>query len=165
MATAPVLIPERRPRKAAMRVAGRSRYPDVFFDKDIDNSHLVLQPDPSQGSKCGRVIGVCAAAFAVLFSLGLIHFECVRYGYEIAQLKTQSTKLEESNQKLRLDQALLSNPQRIDQLARRDLALAPSEPQQVIRLDGFGAQPSPTGIPVMARNDNALAPNPRGIQP
>ncbi|HEV2498457.1 MAG TPA: hypothetical protein VGY31_02605 [Terriglobia bacterium] len=163
MATAPVLIPEPKRRKSAMRVAGRSRYPDVFFDKNIDNSRLVAQPDPAQRGKCGRVMGVCAAAFVLLFSIGMIHFECVRYGYEIAQLKSQSSRIEEANQKLRLDQALLSNPQRIDQLARQDLALAPSAPQQVIRLGDSGAPPQANGIPVMARNDSSLAPNSRGI--
>ncbi|MGH9640584.1 MAG: hypothetical protein ACRD3Y_11010 [Bryobacteraceae bacterium] len=149
-----------------MRVAARARYPDVFYDRDIDNSHLVLQPDPAQSGKCGRLIAVCAAAFAVLFGIGMIHSGCVRYGYEIAQLKAQSSKLDEANQKLRLDQALLSNPQRIDQLARQDLALAPSEPQQVIRLGEPGAQAQASGAPVMARNDdndNALAPNSRGV--
>lgn len=165
MATAPVLIPDpkKRPRKSAMRVAGRSRYPDVYFEKSIDNSHLVLAPDPAQRRKCGRVIGVCAAAFALLFGMGMLHFKCVSYGYEISQLKTQSAELRESNQKLRLDQALLSDPQRIDQLARQDLGLAPSEPQQVIRLDGSGAQPAPTEAPVMARNYSSFALNQRGI--
>lgn len=148
-----------------MRVAGRSRYPDVYYDRDIDNSHLVAQPDPEQGGKCRRLMSVCAILFAVLFSIGMIHFKCVHYGYEIAQLQAERAKLDEANQKLRLDQALLSNPQRIDQLARQDLALAPAQPQQVIHIGGAGAVNSPASLvaaPVMAGNMDALAPNSRG---
>lgn len=165
MATAPVLIPDPKKRKSAMRVAGRSRYPDVYYYRDIDNSHLVPQPDPAQNGNCRRIVGLGAIVFAMLFSIGMVHFKCVHYGYEIAQLQAQRAKLDEANQKLRLDQALLSNPQRIDQLARQDLALAPAQPQQLIRMGAAadsGAQASPSAAPVMAGNVDALAPNSRG---
>lgn len=148
-----------------MRVAGRARYTGVYYDREIDNSHLVPQPDPAQKGNCGRLMGLGAVFFAVLFSIGMIHFKCVHYGYEIAQLQAERTKLDEANQKLRLDQALLSNPQRIDELARQDLALAPAQPQQLIHMGGTGAANSPASpaAPVMAGNMDALAPNSRGI--
>lgn len=159
MATAPVLVPEPKKRKAPVRVAGRPRFTDVYFDRSIDNSRLIAQPDPADNQRFIRVIGFCAAAFAFLFAIGMIHFECVRYGYQIAELKSQSVKLNDANQKLRLEQALLSNPQRIDALARQDLALAPAAPQQVIRL---GANVPEAAPPVEARNSGTPALNPRG---
>jgi cell division protein FtsL len=164
MATAPVIIPDpkKRPRRSVMRVAGRSRYPDVYFEKAIDNSHIVREPDTAQRGKCHRIMALCSGAFVIVFGIALLHFECVRYGYEISQLKTQSAELKESNQKLLLQQALLADPQRIDQLARQDLGLMSAEPRQMIRLSGSSAQPPPTGASIMARNYETVAPAQRG---
>ncbi|MGH9397776.1 MAG: cell division protein FtsL [Terriglobia bacterium] len=168
MATAPVVVPDsgKRLRAPAVRLAGHARYPDVYFHKAVDNSHLVREPDPAERRQFVRLLGACACIFLVIFGIALLHFECQHYGYEISQLKSESAQLRESNQKLQLEQALLTDPQRIDQLARQDLGLRPTQPQQVVRLGGAepGLQPGPQpdGAPVMARNFNTLTPSPRG---
>lgn len=143
-----------------MRVAGRSRYPDVHFERQIDNSHIVREPDLANRRKGYRVLAVSVAVLAVFLGLALLHLDNVRYGYEIAQLKADRAALKDANQKLRLEQASLADPQRIDQLARQDLGLVPSEPQQVIPL-GQGGEAG--GSPVMARNFGVLTPASRGI--
>lgn len=164
MATAPVIVPEprKRPRRTAIRVAGRSHLPEVFFEKQIDNSRVVREVDPERRRQCYILLGVSFLAFVFIFGFALQHFECVKYGYQIEQLKAQRSKLQEAGQKLRLEQALLADPQRIDRLARADLGLAPSQPQQVIRLNGPAPQVSQPGAPVFARNFAALAPPSRG---
>lgn len=165
MATAPVIFPEpqQRPRRTAIRVAGRSHLPEVFFEKQIDNSRVVREVDPARRRKCYSLLGGSVLAFIFIFGFALQHFECVKYGYQIEQLKSQRSKLKEANQKLRLEQALLADPQRIDRLARTDLGLAPSDPHQTIRLNGASPEALQPGAPVVARNFAALAPTRRGI--
>ena len=166
MATAPVVVPDPgdRPRRSAMRLAGRSRYPDVYYDRPINNSHVVREPDVAGRRKCYRVFASCAAALAVIFGIVLLHSECMRYGYEISQLEAQRAELKEANQQLRLEQARLADPERIDQLARQDLGLSPSSPQQFVRLGEAGVEPVVPGDgPVMARNYGTLARAERGV--
>jgi cell division protein FtsL len=80
------------------------------------------------------------------------HFQCVRYGYQVEQLKAERANLEEQNHQLRLDQAALADPQRIDTLARARLGMVSPGPQQVIRL----GDPNPAAVapesPELARN-------------
>lgn len=163
MATAPVRVPDPQqpPHRSAIRLAGRTRYPVVYFDRRIDNSHLALEPDPAEGVRCARLAGVCICAFLVVFGIVLLHVKSQRYGYEISRLKSESAQLNEANQKLRLEKAALTNPQRIDQLARADLGLQPSQPQQIIRMGRPEPAAAANAAPVVARNFSAAA-LPRG---
>lgn len=77
------------------------------------------------------------------------HFQCVRYGYQIQQLKTQKAALEQWNHQLILEHASLADPQRIDTLARQTGLASPS-PDQIIRVDRTGTTPS--GSLELARN-------------
>jgi cell division protein FtsL len=70
------------------------------------------------------------------------HFQGVRYGYQIEQLKAERTALEEWNRQLRLEQASLADPQRIDTLARRKLGLTPPKPEQVVPMGGETKAPA-----------------------
>jgi len=165
MATAPSVIPEptKRPRRSAVRLTGRHSAPDVVYVKEIDNSRLVREVDKARSRQCYSVLGAAAAVFFFIFVFAVQHFECVRYGYQIEHLRTECQALKEWNQKLRLEQASLADPQRIDTLARQDLNLAPPEPGQVVHLQGAGFQPASPGSRVLARNFAALASTPRGL--
>jgi 3-hydroxyacyl-CoA dehydrogenase len=63
----------------------------------------------------------------------------VRAGYQIEDLKAQRVTLQEWNHQLRLAQAALADPQRIDTLARKDLGMVSPSPQQVIQWGGTDA--------------------------
>lgn len=162
MATAPVIFPEtsRRSHRSS-RLAARFHSPDPLFEKEINNSHLKREVDVGRRRQCYALLPVGALAFVLLFSFAFQHLECVQYGYKIASLKSQQASLNEWNEKLRLDQAQLTDPMRIDQLAREDLGLAQPEPQQVVRVSGTGIEPAGAGPGVFARNI-AVLPAPRG---
>lgn len=165
MATAPSLIPEpsRRPRRAAVRLAGRCAASGDLFVKQIDNSHLVREVDRTRSRQCYSMLGAAAAVFLFMFVFALQHFECVRYGYQIEHLRAERQALTDWNQKLRLQQASLAEPQRIDTLARQDLNLASPGAGQVVHLQGAGIRPASSGAPVFARNFEALPSSARGL--
>ncbi len=164
MATLPVFIPEprRQPRRPAGPIPVRAPCRDLVFEKEIDNSRLSREVSPERRRECVTLMGAGALAFIFIFFFGWEHFRCVRYGYEIGRLKSEQEELTLWNQRLRLEQALLADPQRIDRLARTDLGLAQPEPQQVVRIDRSGGRPSQPGIPVLAHNFAPQRPAARG---
>jgi cell division protein FtsL len=125
----------------------RVRTPEFFFVKHIDNSRLVKAADPVRA----REMRVFAAAVAVLFSLimvyGLQHFYAIESSYRVESEKQMLNQLREENRQLRLSEAELTQPSRIDQMARQ-LGLAEPQPGQVIHPN---AAPSDSASPVLAQ--------------
>jgi hypothetical protein len=76
----------------------------------------------------------------------------VRYGYQIEQSKSQLAALEEWNHQLRLEQASLADPERIDTLARTQLGMVAPSPQQVIRVGEAEPAAVSSEVPELARN-------------
>jgi cell division protein FtsL len=107
------------------------RTPEFYFAKRIDNSRLVKAPDPVRV----RQMRVFSAAIAVLFSLimvyGLQHFYAIESGYSVESEKQLRDQLREENRQLRLSEAQLTQPGRIDSMARQ-LGLAEPQPGQVV---------------------------------
>jgi len=114
----------------AMRRRG-VRTPEVMFAKHFDNSRLVKASDPVRV----RQMRIFTAAVAVLFSLvmvyGLQHFSAIEGSYRVESEKQQLDQLREENRQLRLAEAQLSQPARIDTLARQ-MGLAVPDPSQVV---------------------------------
>jgi cell division protein FtsL len=91
----------------------------------------VKAPDPVRV----RQMRVFSAAIAVLFSLimvyGLQHFYAIESGYSVESEKQLRDQLREENRQLRLSEAQLTQPGRIDSMARQ-LGLAEPQPGQVV---------------------------------
>jgi cell division protein FtsL len=128
------------------------RTPEVMFTRHFDNSRLVKASDPVRV----RQMRTFAAAVTVLFSLvmvyGLQHFSAIEGSYRVESEKQQLEQLREENRQLRLAEAQLSQPNRIDTLAR-EMGLVSPQPGQVVHAT---AQPD-SGAPVFAQ---AIAPPP-----
>jgi cell division protein FtsL len=116
---------------AAQRRNRRGPTPEALFARRIDNSRLVKTNDPARA----REMRSFACAMAFLLSLVLVygwqHLSTIEYGYRVASEKQQLQQLEEQNRELRLTQAQLADPARIDTLARNFGLVAP-HPGQVV---------------------------------
>lgn len=147
MATVAVSLPSAKRRPRNEPTAGRAPYPEIYFVKHIDNSRLEREVNPAKRRECLGLLGLGTLAFLFVLFFAWQHFECVRYGYEIQTLKKQQAAMEEWNHALKLEFASLSNPQRIDNLARSELGLVPPKPNQIIQIgntDLLNSQPSGT---------------------
>ena len=122
--------------------------PEIYFAKAIDNSRLVKVEDPRRAREMKQFCTAMAFLFLLVFTYAWQHFKAIEYGYQIESAKRELTSLTETNHALRLEDASLRDPERIDLLARR-LGLVPPEPGQVMRLEGTGSE---TPGPVMASN-------------
>src|SRR5215475_4793615 len=93
--------------------------PEFYFHKIIDNSRVVKVADP----KRRREIRMFSASVAALFLLALFyawqHFRAIEYGYRIEVQKSEVARLTEMNRALKLEEASLRDPGRIDNLARQ----------------------------------------------
>ena len=120
--------------------------PEIYFAKAIDNSRLVRVSDPARAREMRMFAVACLALGAMLMLYAFQHFSAIEYGYRIQAQKSQRDALVEMNRELRLEEAALRDPQRIDTLARR-LGLQSAEVGQVVRLDQPIAEPS---TPILA---------------
>ncbi len=120
--------------------------PEVPFVKHFDNSRLVKTPDAARA----RQMGVFSAAVTILFSLtmfyGFQHFSAIESGYRIEAEKQVLEQLREENRQLRAAEAQLTQPERIDRMARA-MGLAEPQPGQIVH---SGAD-SGAGTPVVAQ--------------
>jgi len=125
--------------------ARRGPTPEVFFVKHIDNSRIVKADDPERR----REMRSFTAAMSILFLLVMVyvwqHFSAIEVGYQVETQKHQVAEMQEQNRQLRLSEAQLSDPGRIDQIARQ-LGLDAPRPGQVVRPDGSGSN-----VPVVAQ--------------
>ncbi len=154
MATAAVTLPRGNRRPRNVPAAGRANFPEFYYVKHIDNSRLVREVDRERRRECFSLLGLGILVFLFVLLLAYQHFECVRNGYQIEQLKAESATLEEQNHQLRLEQAALADPERIDTLARTRLGMVSPSPKQVIQVDDVRATAS-SEPPELARNFSA----------
>jgi cell division protein FtsL len=149
-------VRERNDESMAMQPLRRRgmRTPEFYITRRFDNSRLVKAPDPVRV----REMRVFSAAIAVLFTLimiyGLQHFYSIEGGYRVELEKQTVEQLREDNRQLRLAEAQLSEPGRIDSMAR-ELGLAEPAPGQVVhpnaRIDSSApvlAQMAPPAAPM-----------------
>ena len=132
-------------RRAIERRARRGPTPEVFFTRRLDNSRLVKTQCPESSREMRSFARAMAMLFLLVMFYGWQHFSSIESGYRVEGEKQQLLQLEEQNRQLRLTEAQLGDPARIDRMARQ-LGLATPRPGQVVQPE---MQPG-EGAPVIA---------------
>src|SRR5581483_12148716 len=122
-----------------VRVTARRRScwagtPEIYFSKSIDNSRLVKVEDPRRSREMRQFGFALACLFLFVMAYAFQHFKAIEYGYKIEALKSQRGSLVEMNRALRLEEASLRDPERIDRMAR-ELGLQSPQAGQVIQMN------------------------------
>ena len=120
----------------AQRKARRGPTPEVFFTKHIDNTRLVKADDPERRREMRHFAGVMSMLFVLVMVYVWQHFMAIEIGYRVEAQKQQVEQLREENRQLRLTEAQLTDPERIDKIARQ-LGLNEPQPGQVVHPDGI----------------------------
>lgn len=144
----PRLVEQQEQAPVAMRGT-----PEIYFAKAIDNSRLVRVIDPRRAREMMQFAIACGVLFVFAMVYAWQHFSAIEYGYRIESAHAQMQALTEENNQLRLEQAALTDPQRIDQIARRMGMIAP----QVGQVVDLGNQPDPSA-PQMAKVNSSASP-------
>ncbi len=116
--------------------------PEFYFQKTIDNSRLVKVADPRRKREIRMFSGSLAVLFLMIMFYACQHFSAIKYGYEIESQKAQRDQLVEQIRALKLEEASLRDPGRIDMLARQ-MGLESPRPGQVVRMDGDASSDGP----------------------
>jgi len=119
--------------------------PEIYFRKTIDNSRLVKVEDPRREREMKQFGLALCCLFLLVMGYAVQHFRAIEYGYKIEGLRSQREDLTNMNRALRLEEASLRDPERIDMMARK-LGLQSPRAGQVQRMDA-GAD---AAAPVMA---------------
>jgi len=124
------------------RARRRGPTPEMFFAKHIDNTRLVTADDPVRRREMRRF----SVAMVFLFAFTMVyvwqHLASIEVGYKVEAQKQQVEQMREVNRQLRLTEAQLSEPGRIDHIAKQ-LGLDAPAPGQVVRPDGAAAASAP----------------------
>ena len=125
-----------------------SSTPQFCWVKRIDNSRLVRQRDPAYVREGAALVSGALICLAVILLCAWQQFEFIHSGYRLEELRTRQEQVLEWNRTLRLEQAALLDPMRIDAVARNRLGLEAPSTGQVVPL---GAGEAPAVVPLLAR--------------
>ena len=114
--------------------ARRGPTPEIFFTRRLDNSRLLKAQCPVRRRQMRSFACAMSALFALMMFYGWQHYLSIQSGYHVESERQQVAQLQEQNRELRLNEAQLSDPARIDRLARQ-MGLEQPEPGQVVRPD------------------------------
>ncbi len=112
--------------------ARRGPTPEILFTRRLDNSRLVKAQCPARKREMRSFATAMAVLFSIVMFYGWQHYQSIQSGYRLESEKQQLVQLEEQNRELRLSEAQLSDPARIDRLARQ-MGLEHPLPGQVVR--------------------------------
>ncbi len=126
---------------------------EVHLEKRIINNNVIREADSKSHRDYIMVTALAAMFLFGLFAYAWQHYQWIQYGYHIESAQKKKEQLAEMGRQLRLERALLRNPQRIDALARRDLGMVVPAPGQLITLSADAPltipapQPAQSGSP------------------
>jgi Cell division protein FtsL. len=120
---------------------------EVYFPRRIDNSRLVKAPDMVRLHEMRLFTAACVVFFTLVMVYGWQHFSSIELGYRVEAKRQQLEQLREENHQLRLTQAELAQPERIDALARQ-MGMDVVRPDQVVRVGDSISD----AVPVMAQS-------------
>ncbi len=129
-------------------IGRRTCAPEIYISKRIDNSRLVKVADPERRREMLHFTVALVVLFALVIGYAWQHFSAIEYGYRIEALRSQRDSLSELNRALRLEEASLRDPGRIDVLAQQMGLVAP-QAGQIIRMDSGDDRDA--GGPVLAK--------------
>jgi hypothetical protein len=126
--------------------ARRGPTPELYCPKHIDNSRLKTEADPQRVREIRSFVVVMVALFLLVMAYVAQHFGAIEYGYKIETQKQALAQLREENRQLRLSDAELNAPLRLNQYAQNMGMDAPT-PSQMVGPETSGTD----GAPVLAR--------------
>jgi cell division protein FtsL len=101
--------------------------------KDVRNNPIVREVDEAKQRELWQSVAVAGFLVLVLLFSAWQHFELLRHGYQVEEIKRQRAAEEETTRRLRLEIETLRSPKRIEALATEQLHLVtPSRDEAIV---------------------------------
>jgi len=112
---------------------------EFYTAKRIDNSRVVRHIEPVKMRNLYRTAAL--SGIVAMFFLFYIyqHFRCIDLSFQLEAVKAKQAEAASLNSALKLEIAGLRDPKRIDAIARKQLGLTETLPEQVREYDTVGA--------------------------
>ncbi len=109
-----------------------------FLNKRGGNEQLVREVDRKRHR--GLLMGIVTALALALAVLAYAwqHFEMIRIGYQVEELRMDQERLLKIHRQLGLEKAALTSPDRIEALATGRLGMAYPSASQVVVIEPYG---------------------------
>jgi cell division protein FtsL len=106
---------------------------EYAIKKDVRNNPIVREVDEARQLELWKSVGVAGFLVLVLLFSAWQHFELLRHGYQIEEMKRQRAAEEETGRRLRLEVDTLRSPKRIETVATEQLHLVtPSRDEAIV---------------------------------
>lgn len=132
-------------------MSGRELDFEYGIKKDIRNNPIVREIDEERQRQLWRTAGISAVLVVVLLFSAWQTFELVKHGYVVQRLERERAAEEEINRHLRLEIESLRSPQRIEEMAIRDLKLVAPDREQAIVIERVTPAAPPKSIVALQR--------------
>jgi cell division protein FtsL len=101
--------------------------------KDVRNNPIVREVDEARQRELWKSVGIGGLLVLVLLFSAWQHFELLRHGYRVEELRRERAAEEDAARHLRLEIESLRMPQRIEALATEKLHLvAPTRDEAIV---------------------------------
>lgn len=112
---------------------------EIYYVMAVNNSRLAPVANPREPWQYAMVILLGAALLGVGLFSARGRFQSREYGYRLELREREKQQLGEANRKLRLEEASLGDPLRIDWIARNQLGMTSLSAHQIFRGEAAGA--------------------------
>jgi len=137
---------------------------EIHLEKRIVNNNVIRQADAKSYRYYIIVTALAAMLLFGLFAYGWQHYQWIQYGYRIEEAQRKKEQLAEIGRQLRLERASLSNPQRIDSIARKQLGMVVPVPGQLVTFHADAPLTIPVPQPVRPAQQAELQPQPASLE-
>jgi len=134
---------------------------EIYYVKSVDNSRLVPVLDPRASRQYLTILFLAAVGFSAILTSAWKRFDGIEDGYRLEALQGEKQRILEANRKLRLEEAYLGDPVRIDAIARNELGMnklsatqivageptTPSADASIVADAGRRMEPFPSSLP------------------
>ena len=112
--------------------------------KDVRNNPIVREVDEERHRELWQSVGIGVVLVLALLFSAWQHFETLRYGYSIEELRQALEDEQTINRQLRLNVETLRAPQKLEERGRRELGLVtPTAADTLIIERTYVAAPAP----------------------
>src|SRR5437016_8672758 len=133
---------------------------EVHFEKRIINNNVIREADAKSHDDSIVITALAAMFLFGLFAYGWQHYQWIQYGYRIEEVRKKKEQMAEIDRQLRLERASLSDPRRIDSIARKQLGMVVPAPGQLVTFN----TDAPLTIPSPQRQQPARQPQPAALE-
>ena len=109
-----------------------------LISKRVGNAQLVREVDRKRHRELLMLAITCLALAAAVLAYAWQHFEMIRIGYRMEELRLERERLFKIQRQLSLERASLTSPDRIESIAIRQLGMTTPEVSQIVVMEAYG---------------------------